>query len=216
MQSLLCSFLEWYLIRNYKQLSAAKQRATLMRKLIWLTLTQPTIYSKYFFFLVTWQRWRVLLTLISAIYSWWKRPVSMGNQHKHEILSVAVKVAAFDESGIRRDFFNSLLLPNQPHLAASPLAVHSYWAKWHRKPPKFKSKYMKNWLGIIIAHEFEVHPFTGNGNSLLRKFVKSHKPCLAQALKERKKCQSLAPSFLMKIQRKKIPELSLAGVLGVL
>ena len=31
----------------------------------------------------------------------------MGNQHKHEILSVAVKVAAFDESGIRRDFFNS-------------------------------------------------------------------------------------------------------------
>ena len=31
----------------------------------------------------------------------------MGNQHKHEILSAAVKVAAFDESGIRRDFFNS-------------------------------------------------------------------------------------------------------------
>ena len=64
----------------------------------------------------------------------------MGNQHKHEILSVAVKVAAFDESGIRRDFFNSLLLPNQPRLAPSPLAVHSYWAKWHRKPPEFTLK----------------------------------------------------------------------------
>ena len=26
--------------------------------------------QQVFFFLVTWQRWRVLLTLISAIYSW--------------------------------------------------------------------------------------------------------------------------------------------------
>ena len=68
----------------------------------------------------------------------------MGNQHKHEILSVAVKVAAFDESGIRRDFFNSLLLPNQPRLAPSPLAVHSYWTKWHRKPPEFTLKDMEN------------------------------------------------------------------------
>ena len=77
----------------------------------------------------------------------------MGNQHKHEILSVAVKVAAFDESGIRRDFFNSLLLPNQPRLAASPLAVYSYWAKWHGKRQNLHLLQYMNMKN------------TGNGNS---------------------------------------------------
>ena len=57
----------------------------------------------------------------------------MGNQHKHEILSVAVKVAAFDESGIRRDFFNSTTAAAQSDYSQS-LFINSEMVTKHKSP----------------------------------------------------------------------------------
>ena len=57
----------------------------------------------------------------------------MGNQHKHEILSVAVKVAAFDESGIRRDFFNSTTAAAQSDYSQS-LFINSEMVTRHKSP----------------------------------------------------------------------------------